>query len=148
MSKSVSVTLTQTSGYQFTVDFGGALPSLLADEPPPLGLGEGPAPSHMLVAAAANCLAASLLFALKKFQQASDPISATAHCEIGRNDEGRLRVLGIQVDLSLGVPAAELVHLERVLEQFEAFCTVSQSIQSGVPVTVSVSDSNGVRLKG
>ena len=47
----------------------------------------------------------------------------------------------------LGVPAASLEHLERVLGQFEAFCTVTQSVGQGIPITVEVLDSTGARLK-
>ena len=37
MSHTVSITVTQQSNYQFLLDFGTALPQLLADEPTPLG---------------------------------------------------------------------------------------------------------------
>ncbi|MDO8346287.1 MAG: hypothetical protein Q7S85_00145 [Rugosibacter sp.] len=65
MSDTVSITIRQEEGYKFLVDFGAGLPPLIADEPEPLGGGEGPDPSHILLAGVANCLAASLLFALK-----------------------------------------------------------------------------------
>jgi hypothetical protein len=45
------------------------------------------------------------------------------------------------------VPASSLDHLDRVLGQFEAFCTVTQSVGQGLPVTVSVFDADGVQLK-
>jgi hypothetical protein len=34
-----------------------------------------------------------------------------------------------------------------VLEQFERFCTVSESVKAGIPVAVSVADRDGTRLK-
>jgi len=37
MSHTVRTTVTQQSNYQFLLDFGTALPQLLADEPAPLG---------------------------------------------------------------------------------------------------------------
>ncbi|HET8695649.1 MAG TPA: OsmC family peroxiredoxin, partial [Aquabacterium sp.] len=40
-----------------------------------------------------------------------------------------------------------LQHLDRVLDQFEAFCTVTQSVGQGIPVKVMVSDSEGKQLK-
>jgi hypothetical protein len=49
--------------------------------------------------------------------------------------------------LTLGVPAAKLEHLDRVLDQFESFCTVASSVSQGIPVTVEVMDSTGKRLK-
>jgi organic hydroperoxide reductase OsmC/OhrA len=147
MEKSVTVTLTQQQDYQFLIDFSEGMPQLLADEPDPLGQGVGPSPDQLLMAASANCLAASLLFALRKFKQDPGRIVAKATGRVGRNEEGRVRVLGITVHLALGKEAAGLEHLDRILGQFEAFCTVSQSIQSGIPITVQVSDGNGAALK-
>jgi hypothetical protein len=56
-------------------------------------------------------------------------------------------VLGLDVVLTLGVPADSLQHLDRVLEQFENFCTVAQSIGQGIPTRVAVQDSTGRKLK-
>ena len=58
-------TLEQQDDYAFLIRFDtpGAAP-LLSDEPEPLGRGTGPNPSRLLAAAVANCLSASLLFAL------------------------------------------------------------------------------------
>ena len=67
--------------------------------------------------------------------------------EVGRNPEKRLRVLGMQVTLTLGVAGAGLQHLDRALEQFEAFCTVTQSVGAGIPITLQVLDADGVVLK-
>lgn len=49
--------------------------------------------------------------------------------------------------ITLGVPAAQLEHLDRALAQFEEFCTVTQSVRQGIPVDVSVFDSAGAQLK-
>ena len=105
MSENASVTITRQSGYQFLVDFGHGLPTLLADEPAPLGEGTGPAPDHMLLAAVANCLSASLLFALQKFKQDPGTLVATATPVMGRNADKRLRIEAINVKLELGQPA-------------------------------------------
>lgn len=142
-----SVQLVQRQDYQFEMQFGGAAPAWLADEPPPLGQGAGPSPVQLLAASVGNCLSDSLLFALRKFKQAPEPIRCEVRAEVGRNTEGRLRVLGIQAVLRLGVPAASLQHLERVLAPFESFCTVTQSVGAGIPVTVQVFDAAGVQLK-
>lgn len=146
MSHSVSITVTQKNNYQFLVDFGAAMPQLLADEPAPLGAGEGPSPSHLLLAAVANCLSASLFFALQKFKQDAGGITTTASARIDRNEENRLRVLDIAVTIRLGKSGADINHLERVLAQFEPFCTVSQSVRHGVPISVTVEDGQGVRV--
>ena len=142
-----SVRLTQSTDYQFDVDFGAALPALRTDEPAPLGQGQGPSPVQLLAAAVGNCLSASLLFALRKFKQSPEPLGCDVQAEIGRNAENRLRVLGLKATLTLGVPAASLEHLERVLDTFEAYCTVTQSVGAGIAVTVEVLDSLGARLK-
>jgi len=147
-SDTATVTLTRQTGYQFLVDFGDGLPDLLADEPTPLGGGTGPAPNHLLLAAVANCLSASLLFALQKFKQDPGPLKATATAEIGRNEAKRLRIQGIQVQLELGRPAADIEHLDRVLAQFEEFCTVSMSVRQGIAVGIQVQDSTGAVIKG
>ena len=148
MSESnVRITLRQQQDYQFQVDFGEGIPPLLADEPAPLGTGQGPSPVQLLAAAVGNCLSDSLLFALRKFKQEPDPIRAEVTSEVGRNADGRMRVLNMTAALHLGVPAAQLEHLDRVLSQFEAFCTVTQSVGQGIPITVQVFDATGAQLK-
>ena len=147
MSNVVSITVSQQSNYQFLVDFGAALPPLLGDEPAPLGGGAGPSPSQMLLAAVANCLSASLFFALQKYKQDAGGITTTASARVDRNEENRLRVLEIAVTIRLGRSGAEIEHLDRILTQFEPFCTVTQSVRHGIPVSVAVEDGQGVRVK-
>jgi uncharacterized OsmC-like protein len=142
-----TVQLTQAADYRFDVDFGGRGPMLRVDEPPPLGEGGGPTPVQLLAAAVGDCLSASLLFALRKFKQRPEPIRCQVDAEVGRNAQGRLRVLSMAVRLTLGVPAAALEQLERVLGSFETYCTVTQSVSPGIAVEVRVFDADGVRLK-
>jgi uncharacterized OsmC-like protein len=146
MTHIASITVTQKGNYQFLVDFGAAIPELLADESVPLGAGEGPSPSQLLLAAVANCLSSSLYFALQKFKQDAGGITTTASARIDRNEENRLRVLDIAVTIRLGKSASEINHLERILAQFEPFCTVSQSVRHGIPISVAVEDGQGVRV--
>jgi len=94
-----------------------------------------------------NCLAAAVLFALRKFKQQPEPISAEVSCEVGRTDKGRMRIAKIVARLNLGVEAGVLQNLDRVLETFEDFCTVSQSIGQGIPIDVEVFDATGRKLK-
>lgn len=141
------VRLRQIHDFQFDIQFSTRLPLLRADEPAPLGQGGGPSPVQLLAAAVGNCLSASLLFALRKFKQQPGPIGCEVEAEVGRNGEGQLRVLSLRARLALGVPAASLEHLERVLGSFEGFCTVTQSVRQGIPVSVSVIDVDGVKLK-
>jgi uncharacterized OsmC-like protein len=143
----VRVELAQQQDYRFAVRFGGTVPELMADEPAPLGSGAGPSPVQLLAAAVGNCLSDSLLFALRKYKQKPEPISCTVEANVGRNGEGRLRVLSMKAVLTLGVAGTALEHLDRVLAQFESFCTVTQSVGQGIVMTVEVWDAAGLRLK-
>ena len=143
----IHVQLKQKQDYQFDIHFGGDVPVVMGDEPAPLGAGQGPSPVQLLAAAVGNCLSDSLLFALRKFKQAPEPITCDVHAQVGRNAEGRLRVLEIRAVLTLGVPASALEHLERVLSTFEGYCTVTQSVGQGIAVVVEVVDALGQRLK-
>lgn len=145
--ESVHVQLRQQRDYQFDIQFGAGIPAVMGDEPAPLGGGQGPSPVQLLAASVGNCLSDSLLFALRKFKQAPEPITCDVQAEVGRNAEGRLRVLEIKVVLTLGVAAAALEHLDRVLGTFESYCTVTQSVNAGIAVSVAVVDALGVKLK-
>ena len=143
----VCVSLQQEADYRFEIHFGNDLPVLTADEPAPLGKGEGPSPVQLLCASVGNCLSDSLLFALRKFKQAPEPLRCEVHAEVGRNPEGRLRVLGIHATITLGVSAGSLQHLDRALGQFEEFCTVTQSVRQAIPVRVTLVDADGETLR-
>ena len=141
--KLISVTLTQQHDYRFDIRFDDNMPVLTFDEPAPLGTGLGPSPVQLLCAAVGNCLSDSLLFALRKFKQAPEPLRCEVQAEVGRNADGRMRVLNMLATLHLGVPAAKLAQLERVLGQFGGFCTVTQSVGQGIPIQVRVLDADG-----
>ena len=143
----VRVTITREEDYRFSMEFDPGMAAVVTDEPAPIGGGAGPSPSQLLAAAVANCLSASLLFAVGKFKGDPGKLTATATCEIGRNEKGRLRVTGIRVGITLGTAPETLSHLERALAQFEEFCTVSQSVRTGIPISVSVKAPDGHVLK-
>lgn len=143
----VRVELVQQADYRFETRFGGDVPAVLTDEPPPLGTGLGPSPVQLLCAAVGNCLSDSLLFALRKYKQSPEPLRCTVEARVGRNAEGRLRVLAMTARLQLGVPAAQLQHLDRVLSGFEAFCTVTQSVGQGIEIRTEVRDADDMLLK-
>jgi len=143
----VRVDLLQQADYRFETRFGADIAPLQTDEPPPLGTGQGPSPVQLLCAAVGNCLSDSLLFALRKYKQAPEPLRCSVEAQVGRNAEGRLRVLAMHARLQLGVPAGQLQHLDRVLSQFEAFCTVTQSVGQGIAISTAVVDGNGLPLK-
>ena len=145
--KTIQIELSQRHDYRFDVQFGGDVPVITTDEPAPLGTGLGPSPVQLLSAAVGNCLSDSLLFALRKFKQAPEPIRCTVTSEVGRNEDNRLRVLKMTAVMTLGVAASQLEHLDRVLETFEQYCTVTQSVGQGIPVELQVFDHTGARLK-
>ena len=146
MATGPSITIKQEADYRFTIDFGPLMPRLQVDEAEPIGRGEGPCPEQLLVAGVANCLCASLVFALGKFKQDASGLGAEASCEIGRNADGRLRIEGVTVDISLGAAIVDPDRTARAIAQFERFCTVSESVKAGVPVAVTVRDQDGRRL--
>lgn len=147
MEGQFTIELRQQANYRFEVHFDNpAVPVLITDEAIPLGGDEGPNPSRLLVTAIANCLSASLLFALRKFKNEPGTLRATASATLGRNAEKRMRVLGVVVDLHLGVAAGSLVMLDRILAQFEEFCVVTQSVREAIPVSVRVFDATGALL--
>jgi uncharacterized OsmC-like protein len=144
--KRVSVSLKQQQDYRFEIRFDDNMPALISDEPEPLGTGTGPSPVQMLCAAVGNCLSDSLLFAFRKFKQVPEPLRCEVTAEVGRNAENRLRVLNMNARIDLGVPENKLDQLARVLDQFEDFCTVTQSVGQGIPITIEVFDSIGNKL--
>lgn len=136
-----SVQLTLVDGYKFLVDFG-EMGEIFTDEPAPLGAGEGPNPSRLLAASVANCLAASLVFAIRKFKEDPGAVTATVQGSMERQ-EGRWRIGKLKVSLQLGNSSASMPHLERALAQFENFCVVTQSVRQGIAVDVQVHDTQG-----
>lgn len=145
--KQIGVHLTQEKDYRFKIAFADGVPDLTVDEPPPLGGATGPSPVQLLAAAVGSCLSDSLLFALRKFKQNPEPMRCEVQADVGRNPEGRIRVLRMKAVLTLGVAADQLEHLTRALDQFEEFCTVTQSVRAGIEVIVEVYDAGGARLK-
>lgn len=146
-STGIRLTLQQEGPYAFRVSFEGTdLDAMLTDEPAPLGEGRGPNPSALLLSGVANCLASSLLFALRKFKNAPGPLRAEIVARKERNAEGRWRIPRADVVLHLSDKAADLEHFERVLAQFEQFCIVTQSVRDGVEVDVRVIDADGVEF--
>lgn len=143
-----NVTLAQRQGYQFEHHYADALPVVVSDEPAPLGTGTGPSPVDLLASAVGNCLSASLLFACQKYKDDPGTLRAEVKAEVGRNERNRVRVLRLAVDLHLGRPAAEVPHLQRVLDTFEDYCTVTQSVAPAIPVTLRVLDGTGAVVKG
>lgn len=141
----IRLLLEQEGPYAFKVSFDGtALEALHTDEAQPLGGGTGPGPSDLLLAGVANCLSASLLFALRKFKNVPGPIRAEITGRKERNAAGRWRIPRADVTITLSDKAADLGNFERVMAQFEEFCIVTQSVREGIAVDVTVIDADGM----
>ena len=89
----------------------------------------------------------SLVFAASKFKEDPGRLKTTVECALGRNERNRLRVVSMKVNMTLGVAPESLAHLSQTLSQFEDFCTVPQSVQAGIPFTVTVKGPNGRVVK-
>jgi uncharacterized OsmC-like protein len=147
-SPGIRIVLEQEGSYAFKVNFEGTdLDALHTDEPAPLGEGSGPGPSSLLLTSLANCLSASLLFALRKFKNDPGPIRAEIVANKERNAEGRWRIPRAEVTIRLSDNAGALEHLGRVVAQFEQFCIVTQSVREGMDVSVRILDADGLVLQ-
>ncbi len=149
MSEGVrTVSLVQQQDYRVAITWHPDQPPVIGDEPIPMGSGQGPSPSQLLIAAVANCMTDSLVFALRKFKLEAEPLTAQASCHIDRNAQGRQRVLSIDVSIQLPRVPEDSSKLKRALDQFEQFCTVGQSVAQGIPTQVSVIGPDGAVLHG
>ncbi|NOY94218.1 MAG: OsmC family protein [Deltaproteobacteria bacterium] len=135
------MTIVQKDGYLFDVTFDDEKHAhVQIDEPPPLGEDRAPNAVRYLAAAVGNCLSASLVFcASRKLKVAVNGLETKVHVEITRDEQRRLRVGRIEVNLELpeGRSKAEL---EGCMELFESFCTVTESVRAGIQVDVHVND--------
>ena len=137
--KHFSVALRLTDGYRFTADFGlPGVPPLELDEPAPLGEGHGPNAARVLAAAIGNCLAASLLYCLRRARIDVQGVDAKVEGEMVRNARGRLRIGPVRVTLEARVPPEQRDRMGRCLELFEDFCVVTASVREGLQVEVTV----------
>jgi organic hydroperoxide reductase OsmC/OhrA len=112
-------------------------PSLLFDEGPPVGDGQGPNAAMVLGAAIGDCLSATLMSCLIRAHVDVEALTATVVTRVGRNQAGRYRISGIEVELCPTVPPGERARLERCQAIFQDYCTVTESVREGIPVTVS-----------
>jgi len=145
----IRLTLEQDGDYAFRIRFHETgLEPLLTDESAPLGHDRGPDPSRLLLAGIANCLVASLLFALRKQRNQPGQLRAEVSASTVRNAQGRWRIPQVSVELLLPEGNEHYQHLDRVLEQFEDFCIVTQSVRQGIHVDVTVKDAHGHVLLG
>lgn len=134
------VTVRLARGYEFVAEFNDVpdAPSILLDEPEPLGEGRAPNAAGILSAAVGNCLAASLAYCFRKSRLEPAGLTAYVTTHITGNDKGRSRIGSIDVELVPEMPDADPTRVARCEELFEDFCTVTASVRQGIPVNVSV----------
>jgi organic hydroperoxide reductase OsmC/OhrA len=142
MSETVDykVDLRFVRGYEFVATFADneQLPPIVFDEPTPLGEGTGPNAAAVLAAAIGNCLAASFAFCLRKVRLEPVDITAAVVAHVARNEQGRFRISGIDVELSPEVLEQDRSRLDRCERLFEDFCVVTESVRRGIPVNVKI----------
>jgi len=134
------ITLSLDHGFEFVATFDDlpGTPSVRLDEPEPLGESHGPNAAALVAAAVGNCLGASLLFCLRKSRASVGALKAKVAARVERNEEGRLRISRIDVELEPDLEGDDLAKLERCSALFEDYCVVTQSLRSGVPVNVTL----------
>jgi organic hydroperoxide reductase OsmC/OhrA len=139
-SQDYRVELRYVRGYEFVASFkhDDNLQQLIFDEPPPLGDGAGPNAAAVLAAAVGNCLAASFAFCLRKVRLEPVELSATVVAHVVRNEQGRFRIGGIDVELVPELQDNDAARLDRCERLFEDFCVVTESVRRGIPVNVTV----------
>lgn len=126
-------------GYRFTAmfpDVPGADPIAL-DETTPLGTGTGPTPAGLLAAAIGGCLSASLTLCLNIAHLEPDAVNAHVTTRMARNESGRLRIEGIDVELTPCF-AGDQSRFDRCKAFYEDFCIVTESVRQGIPVNVRI----------
>jgi uncharacterized OsmC-like protein len=139
LSESKLTKLTLIGGYKFRAEFGAeGTPELIVDEPEPLGENSGPNPVSLLSVAVGHCLSSSLIFCLSKARINVKKLETTVKATQERNEEGRLRVGKLEVQMHLEVDENDKNRVPRCLSLFEKYCTVTQSVRKGIDVTVNI----------
>jgi len=138
LSESVLTKLGLLEGYRFKVEFDvEGVPNLVVDEMKPIGEGLGPNPARLLSAAVGHCLSSSLLYCLGKAKIKVKKLDTLVKANVERNEDGYLRVAGLDVKIHLEVNEEDKLRVPRCLSVFENYCTVTQSVRKGIEVRVS-----------
>lgn len=125
----------------FKLDFNNpALPEIMIDETHDVESPEavGPDPSKLLISAVIGCLNASFAFCLKKARVPLKGLKAVGELTSKRNEEGLWRVIKLEVELTPEIEIDRgIPRLEKCIEIFHKYCTVTQSVRQGIPVIVT-----------
>lgn len=137
--KSFVTKLRLIDNYKFNVQTDlDYMSDFIVDETKPDGEGTGPNPTRLLSAAVGHCMSSSLIFCLKKARIPVQDLRTTVETSLYRNENGRLRIKTINVQIDLKVSKEHESRVNRCLSLFEDYCTVTQSIRKGVEVNVKV----------
>ncbi|MHA1264226.1 MAG: OsmC family protein [Candidatus Helarchaeota archaeon] len=117
------------------------LPEMIIDENPESETyqSKGPNAAKLLLSAIMGCLNASFIFCLQKSRVPLKALTARAIASIKRNEEGFLRISQIDVEI---IPSIEIEkgipRMERCIEKFHNYCTITESVRHGIPVSVVI----------
>ena len=147
MAHGFTMKMTKTGPMEFKTEFDkDFFPDLFFDEPAESG-GEDKYPnaSRVLTAAVMNCLSASFTFCLTRSHLPMDDFElvTTANTTIDRNENNRLRIKNITVEIKpvfKGEAASEefKAKIQRCINIFQDYCTVSSSVKEGIDITTNV----------
>jgi uncharacterized OsmC-like protein len=137
--KNIITKLQLIEGYKFNVKSDlEYIPELIVDETKPDGEGSGPNPTRLLSTAVGHCMSSSLIYCLKKARIPIKSLNTTVTTNLYRNENGRLRIKSIDLEINLTVKEEDKNRLNRCLTLFEDYCTVTQSIRKGIQVNVQI----------
>ena len=137
--KSFVTKLQMIDNYKFNVHSDlDYIPDFVVDETKPDGEGTGPNPTRLLSAAVGHCMSSSLIYCLKKARIPVQNMNTTVKTNLYRNENGRLRIQSIDIQIELKVSKEDESRVHRCLDLFEDYCTVTQSIRKGVKVNITV----------
>ena len=86
----------------------------------------------------ANCLAASLLFCLRKSRIEPQQVRAVVQGEMVRNEKGRLRIHELKVRVEPVLADGDVDRISRCADIFQDFCIVTESVRAGIDVQVEI----------
>jgi len=99
----------------------------------------GPDPSKLLLAAVMGCLNVSFAFCLKKARVPLQGMKAIGELTSVRNEKGFWRVSKIDIDLTPEIRIEKgIPRMEKCMEIFHDYCTITQSVRQGIPVNVTI----------
>ena len=139
LEKSIVTNLQLIDGYKFNVKSDVEyIPDFLVDETKPEGEGFGPNPPRLLATAVGHCMSSSLIYCLKKARITIKKLETTVTTNLFRNENGKLRIRSIDIQINLKVNEEDKTRVPRCLQIFEDYCTVTQSIRKGIEVNVKI----------